>query len=188
VKGTVFLAIGCGIMVAAAFVAATQPPQTTPPPSTPPASGTLPPVAQLPPASPPPAQPAAAPAPRQFTADAGMIFNAIKPDKVADFEKVMARVKEALTKSSDAKRKQQAAGWRVFKSLEPGPGGSVLYVFWFDPPVKEEDYSVSTILAEAFPNEVQDLWKTYVDCFVGGQTMVNLQLTTNMSATATAVK
>jgi hypothetical protein len=71
----------------------------------------------------------------------------------------------------------------VFKSAEPGPGGSILYISFIDPPMKNEEYSVSSILAEAFPEEVQALWRKYVDCFVDGQTLVNLQLTTSMSAT-----
>ena len=58
-----------------------------------------------------------------------MMFSVIKPDKVADFEAVMARVKEALGKSEDPKRKQQALSWRVFKGLEAGPGGNVVYVW-----------------------------------------------------------
>src|SRR5207253_11049810 len=62
------------------------------------------PPAQQPPAQqPPPAQPApqtqAAPAVRVFASDAGMVLNFIKPDKTADFEAVMAKLKEALQKS-----------------------------------------------------------------------------------------
>jgi hypothetical protein len=56
-----------------------------------------------------------------------------------------------------------------------------------DPAVKDEDYTVSQILSEAFPTEVQDLWAKYTQSFVSAQTMLNLQQTTNMSPTATAV-
>ena len=128
------------------------------------------------------AQPAV-PASRKFTSDNGIIFNVIKPDKVADFEAILARVKEALGKSQDPKRKQQALSWRVFKGLETGPGGNAVYIFFFDPAVKDEDYTVSAILTEAFPNEAQDLWSKYTACFVSGQTMLNLQQTINMSPT-----
>jgi len=155
-----------------------QPPTPQPPteqPPTPPAAG-----APGQPAQPLPAVPAS----RKFTADAGVMFSVIKPEKTADFEAVMARVKDALGKSHDPKRKQQALNWRVFKGLEAGPGGNVVYIWFFDPPVKDEDYSITTILTEAFPNEAQDLWKKYVDCFVQGQTMLNLQQTLNMSPTA----
>lgn len=147
------------------------------------------PVPQIPAApAPAPGQAAAAPQPavpasRRFTSDAGVMFSVIKPDKTADFEAVMARVKEGLGKSDDPKRKQQALSWRVFKGLEPGPGGNVVYLWVMDPPVKDADYTVTEILREAFPNEAQDLWAKYTACFVSGQTLLNLQLTTNMSPT-----
>jgi hypothetical protein len=117
-----------------------------------------------------------------------VIFSAIKPEKAADFEAIMARVKDALSKSTNQKRKQQAAAWRVFKSVEPGPNGSVLYMSIFDPPVKDEEYSVSTILSEEFPEDAQALWRRYTACFADGQsqTLVNLKLATAMSATAAA--
>ena len=127
------------------------------------------------------------PASRLFTSDSGIIFNTIKPDKVADFEMVMGRVKEALAKSQDPLRKQQALSWRVFKGQEIGPGGNFVYIFFFDPAVKTADYTITQILTEAFPNEAQDLWAKFVACFVTGQTMLNLQQTINMSPTASTV-
>ena len=129
-----------------------------------------------------PPQPAV-PASRRFTSDAGVMISVIKPDKTADFEAVMARVKEGLGKSEDPKRKAQALGWRVFKGLEAGPGGNVVYMWILDPPVKDADYTVTEILREAFPSEAQDLWAKYQACFVSGQTMLNLQLTMTMSPT-----
>jgi hypothetical protein len=96
----------------------------------------------------------------------------------------MGKLKEALQKSEDPVRKQQAASWKVFKSLEPGPNGNVLYIFFADPAVKGADYSVSKVLAEAFPNEVQDLYKQYSDAYVGGQNIVNLQLISAFGAGA----
>ena len=86
-----------------------------------------------------------------FGSDAGIIINTIKADKTADFEEVVGKIKEALSKSEDAVRKQQAAGWKVFKVLEPGPNGNVLYVFVMDPVVKDADYGMAKILTEAFP-------------------------------------
>ena len=113
-----------------------------------------------------------------------MIFNVIKPDKGPDFEAVMAKVKEALNKSDKPARKQMALSWRVFKAVEAGPGGNLVYVFWFDPPVKDEDYSITQILTEAFPNEAQDLWAKFTACFVNGQTMLNLAQVVNMNPNA----
>jgi hypothetical protein len=162
--------------LAAGLPAAAQSPALPPvaPPGQPPA-----PAAGQVPAT--PAPPPSVPASRKFTADAGVVFSTIKPDKTADFEAVMARVKEALGKSQDPQRKQQALSWRVFKGLEAGPGGAVIYMWVLDPPVKDVEYVITDILREAFPNEAQDLWAKYTQCFVGGQTMLNLQLVVNMS-------
>jgi hypothetical protein len=127
-------------------------------------------------ATPPAQQAAAAPAKRMFANDAGMILNFIKADKTADFEAVMAKLKEALAKSDKPERKAQAASWKIFKAAEPGAGGSVLYVMFVDPSVKDADYTVSTILAEAFPAEVNTIFKQYADSFATGQNFVNLTL------------
>jgi len=116
------------------------------------------------------------PAPRVFGSDAGMVLNFIKADKTGDFEAIVAKLKEALAKSDKPERKQQAASWKVFRALEPGANGSVLYVFDVDPAVKGADYTVSNILAEAFPDEVQTLYKQYADAYASGQNFVNLTL------------
>ena len=119
-----------------------------------------------------------------------MFFSYIKPDKVADFEMILGRVKDALAKNPDPVRKQQAASWKVFKAVEPGaplPDGSrpVLYIFVMDPTVKNADYTITKILAEAFPSEVQDLYTKLVACYPaqGGQSIVNLQPVLNMAPT-----
>jgi hypothetical protein len=190
-----FAHLGVVTMLAAAGSAASQSNSAPQSQSRPPAGQSTPaqPPAGTPPGAPgtvqglpTPPPPPAVPASRKFTSDAGVIFNVIKPDKTADFEAVMARVKEALAKSDNPKRKQMALSWRVFKGLESGPGGNYVYVFWFDPPVKDEDYQITSILGEAFPNELQDLWSKFTQCFVSGQTMLNLQQVVNMSPNAPA--
>ena len=113
---------------------------------------------------------------RIFPNDAGMVLNFIKPDKVADFEMIMGRLKEALQKSEKPERKQQAAGWKVFKSPDPA-GANALYVFFIDPALKGADYQVSNIIAEAFPPaEANDILKKYADAFAQGMNIVNLNL------------
>jgi len=135
---------------------------------------------QPPPAAAPAQQAAAPPAARTFASDAGMVLNFIKPDKTTDFEAVIAKLKEALQKSEKPERKQQAATWKVFKSPDPAAGGNVLYVFVIDPSVKGADYTVSTILAEAFPTEVQALYKQYAEAYASGQNFVNLALVADL--------
>jgi hypothetical protein len=127
-----------------------------------------------------PAQAASAPQTRVFTGDVGLMFNVVKPDKTADFEMVVGKLKEALAKSDDPVHKQMAQGWRVLKNPEPIQGGNYLYVFLVDPVVKDADYTVSRVLAKAFPAEVQELFKVYSACFAGGVTLQNYTTLVNM--------
>jgi hypothetical protein len=121
---------------------------------------------------------AQAPATLTFSSDAGMVLNFVKSDKTADFEAVMTKLKEALQKSEKPERKQQAASWKLFKSPDPA-GGNVLYVFYLDPAVKDADYTVTNILNEVFPTEVQALYKQYVDS-IANRNIINLSLVTEM--------
>jgi len=112
---------------------------------------------------------------RLFPNDGGMVLNFIKPDKTADFEAVIAKLKEALAKSDKPERKQQAAGWKVFKSPDPA-GANVLYVFIIDPSMKTADYQISNIIAEALPTEANEILKKYAECYAQGMNIVNLNL------------
>ncbi len=73
---------------------------------------------------------------RYFSDDAGMMLNYIRRDRTKDFEAVMARVKEALERSSESSRQRQARVWTVFRGMEPGPDNTVLYVWIMDPVAK----------------------------------------------------
>jgi hypothetical protein len=152
---------------------AVQPQQTSPLP------GATPPTPTAPPApAPPPGQSVVSPPPmgRVFASDHGIIFNAIRSDKVMDFETVLAKLRAALANSKDPVRNQQGWGWKIYKAAEPGPNGSVLYVFVMDPAVKGADYGVAKILAEAYPSEIMDLYRMYTGAFAAaGQTLINLQ-------------
>src|SRR5438477_12491721 len=74
---------------------------------------------------------------RVFNAGSGIILYTIKSDKTGDFEMVMNRTKEALTKSDKPGRKQQTATWKVFNSAEPGAGGNAPCVITIYPAVKD---------------------------------------------------
>jgi hypothetical protein len=170
------------VCAAAGFPAAAR---QQPPPATPPSQVPAPDPSQPPPPAPsqPPAAPAAtAAAPRTFSGDAGLIFFPVKPDKTADFEAIMAKLKEALASSEDPVRREQATGWRVFKAVEPGPNNTALYVFLIDPAVKGGDYAFWKTLYDAFPAEVQQLYRLYTAASGGGQTLLNLQLVQSFAA------
>lgn len=104
---------------------------------------------------------------RTFSSDAGMIFNTIKPDKTADFEQIMSRVREALMKSEKPERKQQAAGWKVIKGAMPLKDGSIVYTHVIHPVVKGADYTIMSILYEANPDpmEQRKLFEQYRGAF-----------------------
>ena len=112
-----------------------------------------------------PAQPLGA---RTFTAPAGLMFNTVRPDRVVDFEMVMGYLQAALEKSTDAEVREQAKGWRVFKATEPGPNSTVLYVFVIDPAVPGADYGLGRILADAYPDQIQEIWKLYTGSVARG--------------------
>lgn len=145
-----------GIAVAMPAVAAAQSPPSPAAPTPPPAPGATP--------------------ARTFTAPVGLLFNTVRPDRVADFEKVMAYLQAALEKSADAKDRAQLQGWRVFKAAEPGPGGTALYVFVIDPTVPGADYGLGRILAEAYPDtaQLQEIWKLYSGAVTSGGSLLNL--------------
>jgi hypothetical protein len=121
------------------------------------------------------------PAPaRVFASDAAIMVKYIKPDKTADFEATVARLKEALERTDSPERRQQAATWKVFRAVEPATNGDAVYVFLIDPTVKGADYAVSKILAEAFPEEAQSLSGRYTDSYSSGQSIVDLTLVASL--------
>ena len=135
---------------------------------------------------PAPSQPAQPAQPAQpgltFDGDAGLLFMQIKPDKTADFEAVIAKLRDALQRSDKPERKQQATGWKIYKSTEPGPGGNVLYVAVINPVLKGADYTVAKILYEVFPTEVQTIFPAYRDSFAAGLSRTNLSLVQDFGA------
>jgi len=114
-----------------------------------------------------------------FSSNSGMLLNTIKADKAADFEALMGRVKEALAKSENPVRKKQAASWKIFKAVEPGAGGNILYVFFMDPAIPNEEYDPSRLFNEAFPNETQEFFAKLKEMFVS-LNKVNLNLVLDM--------
>jgi hypothetical protein len=91
-----------------------------------------------------------------FPSGAGMLFFYVRPDKAADFESVVARLDEALTATSDPIRQQQAASWRVYRSLETH--AERIYVFTFDPAVRDVSYDPVRLLSDLAPLEANELY------------------------------
>jgi hypothetical protein len=106
----------------------------------------------------------AAPAPRAaseyiFPSGAGILVFHVRPDRTAEFERVVARLAEVLSSSTDPVRQQQATGWAAFRSVEPVKDAA-LYVFVFDPAVPTADYDPVKLLGEAVPADAQLYYDT----------------------------
>ena len=136
---------------------------------------------------PAPTPPATMPA-RSFTAPAGMILIPVLSTKVADFEKFLGYVQEALAKTTDATVREQAKGWRFFKIPEPGPNGDVLFAFLIDPAVTCVDYGLAPILNTAFPEgkQLEDVWNLYRSSVRNGGSLMNFIPVTSAGAAVAA--
>ena len=110
-----------------------------------------------------PAQAAAPPQKTTFTGDAVIQAFSVNPDKTADYEKVIAQLKDALQKSAKPEAKQQAAGWKVFRNATPNPDGSIVYVHVINPVVKDADYSILNNIYDLVtdPMEKLNVYNTY---------------------------
>ena len=96
-----------------------------------------------------PAQPAA-PQKVLFTGETVLWAFTVNPDKAADYEKVLEKLKAALQKIERPEAKQQLASWKVMKNATPQPDGSLLYIHVINPVVKDADYSILNLVYEAF--------------------------------------
>ena len=100
-----------------------------------------------------------------FDGDTALWTVAVKPDKTADFEQIMQKMRTALQKSSDPVRRQQATGWKVMRLTQPLADGTIAYVHIVHPVVKDLDYTIMQTLYEAFPDERQALYEQYRGAF-----------------------
>lgn len=116
---------------------------------------------------------------RALSGDGALMFHFVKPAQTAQFERVMAELDSAL----DMNRGNQARGWKVFRADNDITGqGNVMYVWVIDPVVGGADYAVSTILNEAVPEQVQDLYQAYNGSYTDAQLkqlILNLDLVRN---------
>jgi hypothetical protein len=133
------------------------------------------PAAQTPPAQ---AQPPAAPK-LALTSPAGVLLVPIKQDQTAAFEEFATKLKAGLAKTSDPVLKQQASGFRIFKSAEPF-GPNALYVIVIDPVVPNSEYELFAMLQKTMtPEELRapetaDMWKRFQSAFASGPSRLSL--------------
>ena len=106
---------------------------------------------------------AAPPQKTTYTGDVVLAAYVVNADKVADYEKVMATLKDALAKSPRPEAKQQLAGWKVIKNAMNQPDCSPLYVHIITPVVKDADYSITNLVYEVVtdPTERTNFYNLY---------------------------
>ena len=126
------------------------------------------------------------PAPQKLTfgGDVALWTVAIKPDKTADFEQIMTRLRDALMKSPDADRRRQAEGWKVMRLEKPLPDGNIAYVHIVNPVVAGADYTVMQILYDAFPDERQALYEMYRGAFAQNLSLASGKVVLDMGKAA----
>lgn len=105
----------------------------------------------------------------------GMLLVPVLSTKVADFDKFLGYVREALAKTTDQTVLRQAKGWKFFRMAEPGPNGDVIYAFVLDPAVPCVDYALGPILNAAIPDEakVQEVMNLLRNSVRNGGTLMN---------------
>ena len=123
----------------------------------------------------------AAPPKLTFEGDFALLTVAIKPDKTADFEKIMSKLHEGLMKSEKAERKQQAMGWKLVKMAKPLPDGNIAYMHVINPVVPGADYTIMQTLYEEYPDERQALYDLYRGAFAANLSLVTANTVLDMS-------
>jgi hypothetical protein len=82
----------------------------------------------------------------------------VRPERADDFEAIVRRLGDALERSTDPVRRQQATSWRIYKSTET-PRDAVIYLFFFDPAISGADYDPIKVLSEDAPAELSALFE-----------------------------
>jgi hypothetical protein len=124
---------------------------------------------------PAPAPPARLPD-RMFIAPVGVLIYPVQATKVADFEKFLGYVRDAIAASTDKTVREQAKGWKFLKMAEAGPNKDVLFWFILDPAVPCVDYAFGPILSAAIPDaaKLSEIWALLKGSVRGGPTLANL--------------
>ena len=124
-----------------------------------------------------------APQKTTFTGDMVLWAFAVNADKTADYEQVIAKLKEALAKSEKPEARQQLAGWRVMKSATPQPTGEIVYIHVISPVVPGADYSITNIVYDVFtdPDEQTAFFETYRGAIKAALFLIQGPITADLS-------
>lgn len=127
---------------------------------------------------------AAAPPKTTYTANTVIVIYSVNPGKDADYEQVMAKLRDALNKSTAPEAKQQLAGWKVVKSeksLTNDTSSSYLHII--SPVVKGADYSIVNIV---YSVSTDDEKRAFYDLYKGALKGAISQMTGNDIVTSSS--
>ena len=128
------------------------------------------------------AQPA--PAKTTYSTDTVIMIYSVNPGKDAEYEQVIAKLKEALGKSTAPEAKQQLAGWKVVKSPSSlTKDSSSSYIHIISPVVKGADYSIVNIV---YSISTDDEKRAFYDLYKGALKGAISQMTGNDLGAASA--
>lgn len=118
------------------------------------------------------AQEPAKPAPvMTLEGDAAIVLILIKAESAADFDTVLAKYREALAKNDNPVRKEQLSGMKFFKSPAL-MSGNAAYFLSVDPVIKGQEYDITRVLTEVFPDGVKEYYEKYKAGYAGRQIFV----------------
>jgi hypothetical protein len=106
----------------------------------------------------------ASPQKTTYTGETVLAAYTVNPGKEADYEKVLATLKDSLMKSPRPEAKQQLAGWKIIKNSAAQPDGSSLWVHVITP-VKDADYSITNLVYEVVKDPTEQ--KAFYDLYRG---------------------
>jgi hypothetical protein len=118
-----------------------------------------------------------------YTGDMVLVAYTVNADKTADYEQVIAQLKDALVKSDKPEAKQQLAGWKIMKSAMAQPDGSVVYVHVINPVVPDADYSITNIVYNVVkdPGEQKAFFDKYRGALKAALFQINGPITADLS-------
>ncbi len=105
-----------------------------------------------------------APQKTTYTGEVVLAAYTVNAGKDADYEKVIATLKDSLMKSERPEAKEQLAGWKIVKNSAAQPDGSSLYVHVITP-VKDADYSITNLVYEVVKDPTEQ--KAFYDLYRG---------------------
>jgi hypothetical protein len=107
------------------------------------------------------------PPPLTFDGEVALWTVGINPDRTADFESVMSRLRDVLRNSDKPERRRQAEGWQIMRGPTNPQTGHVMYIHMINPVVRGADYNILELIFEVVEEyeERTKIYEQYRDAF-----------------------